>query len=85
LLIWAYYNYFRFRGVERRKHCKRVTVADLAARYQIAPEALDRWRQARRLVVHHDGRGQIVWAETSDYGAPGTMPAGPSVSNSRRP
>lgn len=81
LLVWAYYNYFRFRGIERRKHCRPVTVAELAAYYQISPEALGRWRQARRVVVHHDPQGQIVWAETSDYGQSVTLSAGPAVSS----
>jgi biofilm PGA synthesis protein PgaD len=67
LLAWAYYNYYRFRGVERRKRSDRVTLADLARRYGIAPRILERWTHARRLVVHHSTGGHIAWAEVSRY------------------
>jgi biofilm PGA synthesis protein PgaD len=63
LLIWAYYNYFRFRGVERRKERPRVTPEETSARYQIAPEELRRWTHATRLVIHHGADGRVIRAE----------------------
>jgi biofilm PGA synthesis protein PgaD len=63
LLIWAYYNYFRFRGVERRKERPRVTLEETSARYQIAPEELGRWTRAARLVIHHSADGRVIRAE----------------------
>jgi biofilm PGA synthesis protein PgaD len=63
LLIWAYYNYFRFRGVERRQEHPRVTLEQTSARYQIAPEELRRWIDAPRLVMHHSADGRVVRAE----------------------
>jgi biofilm PGA synthesis protein PgaD len=63
LLIWAYYNYFRFRGVERRKERARVTVEETGGRFQIAPEELRRWTQAPRLVIHHGPDGRVIRAE----------------------
>jgi biofilm PGA synthesis protein PgaD len=69
LLAWAYYNYFRFRGVERRKGAPRVTLEKLSERYGIDRRTLQRWSRAKRLVVHHNDHGRVVWAE-SDEGSP---------------
>jgi biofilm PGA synthesis protein PgaD len=63
LLAWAYYNYFRFRGVERRKERPPVDDMELSQRYQIAPEVLAVWGRARRLVMHHSPDGRVMSAE----------------------
>ncbi|MGA2551109.1 MAG: poly-beta-1,6-N-acetyl-D-glucosamine biosynthesis protein PgaD [Burkholderiaceae bacterium] len=63
LLFWAYYNYFRFRGVERRKARPGVTLLELSERYKIPPEELGHWKTARRLVVHHSAEGHITHAD----------------------
>jgi biofilm PGA synthesis protein PgaD len=63
LLIWAYYNYFRFRGVERRKERACVTVEQTGARFMIAPTELRRWSAAPRLVIHHSVDGQVLRAD----------------------
>jgi biofilm PGA synthesis protein PgaD len=63
LLAWAYYNYFRFRGVERRKARPPVSTDELSQRYQIAPEALDAWVHSRRLVMHHSPDGRVIGAD----------------------
>jgi biofilm PGA synthesis protein PgaD len=65
LLTWAYYNYFRFHGRERRKRRPSVSLGDLAKRYEIAPSELERWMLAPRLLVHHNSDGRIRWAELS--------------------
>jgi biofilm PGA synthesis protein PgaD len=63
LLLWAYYNYFRFRGIERRKERPRVTIDELSEHYRIAAEELERWRRSRRLVIHHSADGRVEWAD----------------------
>lgn len=68
LLAWAYYNYFRFRGIERRKAFPRVTLANLSERYGIDTQKLETWSRAKRLVVHHNDHGRVIWAE-SDNGS----------------
>ena len=67
LLAWAYYNYFRFRGIERRRAFPRVTFANLSERYGIAPQMVEKWSHAKRLVVHHNDHGRVVWAEISNF------------------
>jgi biofilm PGA synthesis protein PgaD len=63
LLLWAYYNYFRFRGVERRKARPCVCAAERSGRYQIPPESRDRWMLSRRLVMHHSADGRLIGAD----------------------
>ena len=63
LLIWAYYNYFRFRGVENRKARPAVDVHDLAAFHHMAPAQFGQWLEAKRLVIHHSAEGALVGAE----------------------
>jgi biofilm PGA synthesis protein PgaD len=63
LLIWAYYNYFRFRGVDRRAARPPVSVINLSERYQFPAETLDRWITARRLVLHHNQEGRLIGAD----------------------
>ena len=70
LLIWAYYNYFRFHGTDRRKRRPQATLDELNKRYGIAPEELERWILARRLLVHHNAEGRILWAELAPSQAP---------------
>ena len=63
LLVWAYYNYFRFRNMARRAQVEEVSIAALSQRYQTAPETLALWTQARRLTIHHDAEGKVIGAE----------------------
>jgi biofilm PGA synthesis protein PgaD len=63
LLIWAYYNFFRFRGVERRKERTPVTFEQISRHYQIAPDELRRWTRAPRLVIHHSVDGRVTGAD----------------------
>jgi len=83
LLAWAYYNYIRFRGVERRKAFPRVTVFELSRRYGIAPRMLEQWSYAQRLVVYHDTHGRVTWADTGDSSsyAPGCKWAQPGCAS----
>ena len=60
LLAWAYYNYFRFRGMRRRSAVSIVMRPALSRRYQITPEVLDGWQDARRLTMQHDALGKLM-------------------------
>lgn len=80
LVAWAMYNYYRFRGRERRSAGAPVSVAEVAAYAGVHPVDLARWRHARLLHVTHDpdGRIQTVRTVTADSLAPG--PSGPATS-----
>jgi poly-beta-1,6-N-acetyl-D-glucosamine biosynthesis protein PgaD len=58
-----------FHSTERRNR-PRVTLDELSKRYGIAPEELRRWIVARRLLVHHNAEGRILWAELAPNQAP---------------
>ena len=60
LVCWALYNYFRFRGNERRAARPRVSAAQVAAQAAVEPGALQRWQKARVLYVRHDAAGRIA-------------------------
>ncbi|HMD75532.1 MAG TPA: poly-beta-1,6-N-acetyl-D-glucosamine biosynthesis protein PgaD [Steroidobacteraceae bacterium] len=60
LLLWAYYNLARFRGVMRRKSIPSSSSPSIAERYRVEPEVLAAWMRARRLVLHHDADGQLM-------------------------
>ena len=63
LLVWAYYNFLRFHGSQRRRARPPVTRAEQASHYGIASAELARWVDARRLVVHHDEAGRLTGAD----------------------
>ena len=63
LLLWAYYNYFRFRGQERRRPRPVVDLASLTQRYNMTAETLSRWTDAKRLIMHHNADGRLISAE----------------------
>ena len=63
LLVWAYYNFLRFHGIERRLRRIPITSADQSRYYDIEPTVLSGWTAARRLVVHHDTAGRIISAD----------------------
>jgi biofilm PGA synthesis protein PgaD len=63
LLLWAYYNYFRFRGVERRQERPRVTLEETGLRFQVEAGELRRWTLAPRLVMHHGADGRVIRAD----------------------
>lgn len=63
LLVWAYYNFFRFRRAHRRRARFPVTRADQGEYYGIDPQVLATWAKARRIVLRHDSAGRIVSAD----------------------
>src|SRR5271165_4017750 len=60
LLIWAYYNLARFRGVMRRKSVPISLNPSVPQRYGIAPEMLSQWLRQQRIVLHHDAGGKLL-------------------------
>jgi biofilm PGA synthesis protein PgaD len=60
LLLWAYYNFFRFRGVQRRKAFPVTPIGELGKHYQLPAGVLERWSKAQRLVLHHDAAGKLL-------------------------
>lgn len=61
LVLWAFYNYFRFRGVEKRRHRAPLEMDQQAHYFGLSPQELAAWRTANCLVVIHDEKcGEIV-------------------------
>lgn len=60
LISWAIYNKARFSRKERRKHAPVVSINDLGLFYNLNPEDIASWRQARTLTIHHDRHGNLV-------------------------
>jgi len=60
LLIWAYYNLLRFRGVERRKLVPVASGAVASERYGITLAQLGDWRRSNRVVLRHDAAGHLL-------------------------
>jgi biofilm PGA synthesis protein PgaD len=63
LLVWAYYNYMRFHGSQRRQPRLPVSRAEQARYYGVEPARLAQWADAKRLVVRHDADGRITGAD----------------------
>jgi poly-beta-1,6-N-acetyl-D-glucosamine biosynthesis protein PgaD len=64
LIVWGLYNQVRFRGRERRSQRQLVTVADLAALYELPAESIAAWQGSRVLVMDHDPDGTIAGVTT---------------------
>jgi biofilm PGA synthesis protein PgaD len=60
LITWALYNQFRFRGMDRRKNPKPVSVADLAGLYGLPAEDIANWQSSRILVMDHNPDGTLT-------------------------
>ncbi len=59
-LGWALYNWFRFRGMERRRGMPPVTVDELARHFGLEPHQLQACQHSKRLQVHHDAQARIT-------------------------
>lgn len=69
LLGWAFVEWWRFHGHDRRRRSRDLDVAQLAAAFELDPARLKAWQGARRLVVSHDGSGRVTSA-LADEAAP---------------
>lgn len=83
LVLWALYNYLRFRGADRRRPRPAVNAADQGLHYTLDPDELRGWQQERRLVIHHDEHSNVIgvdcdesnWRrESPEPGPPRRMP-----------
>lgn len=70
LLLWAAYNIFRFRGVEKRTAALPVTPVEIGTVFGQDPEAVTRWQGEQRLYVTHDPDGRIARVDALINGAP---------------
>lgn len=60
LAIWAAYNYFRFRKVERRMALAAVTNQELSTFFGIETIALNKQQLAKYICVRFDEKGTIT-------------------------
>lgn len=72
LFAWAAYNRLRFAGRRRRLSALTATPGDVANFFHVAEADILAWRDARRLVVHHDAAGAITQVA---IGVPQRIPA----------
>lgn len=66
LIAWALYNYFRFKGVERRAARPAVDISMLCDSYRVDHQRLAQWQQAHRLVIHQDAHSNIIGVDTDN-------------------
>ena len=79
LILWAMYNHFRFRGVDRRKEVSAPSNAEMGHWAQHPESVVARWREYAVMTVHHDPKGGI---ERVDYALnPRNFPAAPKSAN----
>ena len=60
LVLWAGYNIFRFRGVEKRAARPNVTHTDIAGDLEHDPKSVQHWQDAQHLTVSHDDAGRLL-------------------------
>jgi len=60
LVVWAKYNHFRFRGMDRRKAAAPVSIDMLASFAGHSPLRVAQWREMRVMTVEHDANGRIL-------------------------
>ena len=59
LLLWATYNFMRFRGKERRGPLPDLTLQVYADHIGVNERDLQTWRRAKIVHVHHDRHGHF--------------------------
>jgi biofilm PGA synthesis protein PgaD len=62
-VAWSFYNLLRFGKKTRRKAPVPVTTEDIAKKYSLNTQDVDKWQKARSMVMHHDKRGHLVEVE----------------------
>ena len=67
LAIWAAYNYFRFRGKQRRTALKQVSLKEMAEFFEIKEAELNENKQAKFISVSFDDIGNIVRMTRQDF------------------
>ena len=59
LLIWASYNWIRFRGEDRRSKASNSSAELLALQFAVESSALVELRQAQRITLFYDDQGHL--------------------------
>ena len=70
LVVWASYNYIRFKGEDRRKAFAPVTTDQLADAFGVDASMLSDWQESKYISLGFDGEGKItnIWqASLPDY------------------
>lgn len=57
LLLWASYNWMRYRHSQQKKQVENVTQGDLAADFLVTPQQLFILQNAKNIVLHYDKQG----------------------------
>lgn len=57
---WALINYWRFKGVERRKAKPPVSAGEMAGYFGLDEADILAWQGARVAIVNHDAQGRVV-------------------------
>lgn len=61
LRSWAWYNYKRFAGRDKRRTVPHfISLEEIAAFNRVDPGRLACWQRARRLLIRHDPEGRVV-------------------------
>ena len=60
LVVWASYNYIRFKGEDRRKAFAPVTTEQLADAFGVDVLMLSAWQESKYLSLGFDGKGNII-------------------------
>jgi biofilm PGA synthesis protein PgaD len=63
LVLWASYNWFRFRSGDRRRPLPALTTRDMAIYFRVGEADLAQWQVSKRAVVHRDDHGEITAVE----------------------
>lgn len=64
--IWAAYNFFRFKDLERRAAIEPVNNRQLAAFFEVDPQILTKQQKAQCLSVSFDSHGHIIASKQID-------------------
>jgi biofilm PGA synthesis protein PgaD len=70
LYAWATYNILRYGRLAKRSGSRAQTTEEVARYFRQGPIAVDSWRQAQRLYVMHDEKGDIAHVDVLAAGAP---------------
>ncbi len=60
LAIWAAYNYFRFRGKDRRKVQSPVPMKEMADFFEVEQALVERFQRVKSVSVSFDNAGKIT-------------------------
>jgi len=71
LVLWARYNFWRFRGRTRRGASAPTDDASLLRHYAIAPDSLQRLREMPVCIIHHAPDGRIMQVASARLGTSG--------------